>query len=169
MARPSIFVGTVHLPPLILKQTDLYCKNILTHILHIDLTLSYRDIFEFLQKGYKLCMNWRLDLTQTILLLFGCFWKFLSLNHFANDLYTLYNQLNTKQFKRFQKHENMWICSQTQYWTLFFFFLATFIKTAIKPKFIYRFSLKNFSAAIDHCSIKSPNFASIENFLSCLM
>ena len=42
---------------------------------------------------------------------------------------------------------------------------ATFTKTAIKPKFLDRFSLKNFSAAIDQCTIISPNFVSIENFL----
>ena len=34
---------------------------------------------------------------------------------------------------------------------------------AIKPKFVDRFSLRNFSAAIDQCTIKSPNFESIEN------
>ena len=45
---------------------------------------------------------------------------------------------------------------------------ATFTKTAIQPKFVDRFSLKNFSAAIDHCTIKSSNFVPIENFLSCL-
>ena len=45
---------------------------------------------------------------------------------------------------------------------------ATFTKTAIKPKFVDRFSVKNFSVAVDQCTIKFPNFVSIENFLSCL-
>ena len=38
----------------------------------------------------------------------------------------------------------------------FWFSKATFTKTAIKPKFVDRFSLKKFSAAIDQCTIKSP-------------
>ena len=45
---------------------------------------------------------------------------------------------------------------------------ATFTKTAIKPKFVDRFSVKNFSVTVDQCTIKFPNFVSIENFLSCL-
>ena len=45
---------------------------------------------------------------------------------------------------------------KTQCWALFGFSKATFTKTAIKPKFVDRFSLKNFSAAIDQCTIKSP-------------
>ena len=36
---------------------------------------EFRDILEFLLKGYKLCMHWRLGLMQTNLLLFGCFRK----------------------------------------------------------------------------------------------
>ena len=44
---------------------------------------------------------------------------------------------------------------------------AAFTKTAINPKFVDRFSLKNFSTAIDQCNIKSPNFVSTENFYSC--
>ena len=42
------------------------------------------------------------------------------------------------------------------------------MKTAIKPKFVDRLSLKILNAAIDQCTIKSPSFVSIENFLSCL-
>ena len=51
---------------------------------------------------------------------------------------------------------------------LFVISKATFTKTASKPKFVDRFSFKKFSAAIDQCSLKSPNFVSIENFLSYL-
>ena len=61
--------------------------------------------------------------------------------------------------------------SRTQCWTLFVISKATFTKTAIKLKFVDRFSLKNFRAAIDQCTIKSLNVVSIENhenFLSCL-
>ena len=37
VARPSIFVGTPSFfESLILKQIDRYCKNIITHVLHID-------------------------------------------------------------------------------------------------------------------------------------
>ena len=42
---------------------------------HINLLEEFRDILQFLQKGYKLCMNWRLDFMQTNLLLFVCFRK----------------------------------------------------------------------------------------------
>ena len=40
VARPSIFVGTPSIfESLILKEIDLYCKSIITHVLHIDLAL----------------------------------------------------------------------------------------------------------------------------------
>ena len=40
MAQPSIFVGTPSIfESLRLKRIDLYCKNIITRVLHIDLTL----------------------------------------------------------------------------------------------------------------------------------
>ena len=48
VARPRIFVGTPSIFELIsyiLKQIDLYCKNIVTHVLHIDLTFYYDIIF----------------------------------------------------------------------------------------------------------------------------
>ena len=48
--------------------------------------------------------------------------------------------------------------SKTQCWAPFVIHKATFTKTAIKPKFVDRFSLKNFSAAIDHCTVKFPEF-----------
>ena len=51
--------------------------------------------------------------------------------------------------------------------SFFVFLKATFTKTAIKQKFVDGFSLKDFSAAIDQYTMKSPNFVSIENFLSC--
>ena len=86
-------------------------------------------------------MNWRLDVVQTNLLLFGCFRKVFTLVRFANKLYTLYNRQISE---------------------------ATFTKTAIKPKFVDWFCLKTFSAAIDQCTIKCPKFVSIENFLTCL-
>ena len=39
-----------------------------------------------------------------------------------------------------------------------------FMKTAIKPKFVDRFSLRSFRTTIHQCSIKPPNFVSIEIF-----
>ena len=60
-------------------------------------------------------------------------------------VYTFYNRLNASRLRRFwKKHENMWI-SKTQCWALFRFSKGTFTKTAIKPKFVDRFSLKNWS------------------------
>ena len=50
----------------------------------------------------------KLDLMQTNLQPFGGFKKFLSLIHFANDVYTLYNWLNASRLARcLKKHENM--------------------------------------------------------------
>ena len=46
--------------------------------------------------------------------------------------------------------------------SFFVFLKATFTKTAIKQKFVDGFSLKDFSAAIDQYTMKSPNFVSIE-------
>ena len=46
---------------------------------------------------------------------------------------------------------------------------ATFMKTAIKTKFINQFFKNFFSTVIDLCTIKYLNFVSIENFYSCLI
>ena len=51
--------------------------------------------------------------------------------------------------------------------SFFVFLKATFTKTAIKQKFVDGFSLKDFSAAIDQYTMKTPNFVSIEKVLSC--
>ena len=57
---------------------------------HKNLYQEFQDISEFLQKGYTFCMNWRQDLMQTNLLLFGCFWKVLITHLFFKwPLYTL--------------------------------------------------------------------------------
>ena len=53
---------------------------------------------------------------------------------------------------------------RTQRRALFVISKATFTKTAIKPKFMNRFSFEIFSASIYQCSIRPPNFVSIENF-----
>ena len=51
---------------------------------------EFRDILEFLLKGYKLCMHWRLGLMQTNFLLFGCFRKgFITRSFLKWPLYTL--------------------------------------------------------------------------------
>ena len=41
---------------------------------------------------------------------------------------------------------------------------ATFTKKAIKTTFVDRFVLNCFGTLIDKCTIKFPNFVSIENF-----
>ena len=110
-------------------------------------------------------MNWRLDLILTNLLFLDASEKFLSLICFANNLYALYNRLNTSRLAQFRK--TMKICESVKRNTLSLISKATFTKTAINPKFIDGFSLQNLSAAIDQCTTKSPNFVSIENFLSC--
>ena len=46
---------------------------------------------------------------------------------------------------------------------------ATFMKTAIKTKFVTQFFKNFFSTVIDLCTIKYLNFVSIENFYSCLI
>ena len=80
----------------------------------------------------------------------------------TNDLYTLYNRLNASV----TISKNMKTCeSGLKRKGLFVIFKATFTKTAIKPKFVDRFSLKLSTAAIDQCTIKSRNFVSIENVL----
>ena len=124
-------------------------------------------------------MNWRLDFInmQTNLRLLGCFRKdsVSQLIRFANYPYTFYNQLNQEKvkvypllangswrvFEKTWKHVNP---GKTQCWALFVISTATFTKTAIKPKFDDRFSLKNFSVAFGQCTIKSPILVSIETF-----
>ena len=71
---------------------------------------GFRDILEFLQKGFKLCMHWRLDLIQTNLLLFGCFRKgFITYSFCKWSLYTC-KPLSTSIHSRDSKtHENVWI------------------------------------------------------------
>ena len=59
-------------------------------------------------------------------------------------------------------------CKSVKRNALYLISRTTFTKSAINPKFVDRFSLENISAAIDQCTTKSPNFVSIENFLSCL-
>ena len=56
-----------------------------------------------------------------------------------------------------KNHENLWI-SQTQFWTLFVISKATFTKTAIKPKFVDRFSLKEFQCCNWSVYYKIPEF-----------
>ena len=82
--------------------------------------------------------------------------KFLSLIRFANDLYALYNRLKANTLERFRKTMKTHGISRTQCWTLLVISKATFTKTAFKPKFVDRFSLKNFRAAIDQCVLSNP-------------
>ena len=93
-------------------------------------------------------MNWRLNLILKKLLLLDASEKFLSLIHFVKDTQKLYNRLKASRLARFlktRKHVNQ---GKTQCWALFVISKATFTKTAIKPKFVDRFSVKKFSAKI---------------------
>ena len=116
---------------------------------HRNLWKEFRDVLELLQKGYKLCMNWRLDSMQTKLLHLDVLRRGLSRIRLANYPYTLFNQLNVSRLTR--KHVNS---CKTQCWALFVISKATFTKRMIKPKFDSRFSLKIFSDAIDQSTIK---------------
>ena len=112
--------------------------------------------------------DWRLDLMQKNLLLFGCFRNVFITQSFCKWPLCTLQLAKVNTLVRFRKTMKTHGISRTQCWTLFVISKATLTKTAIKPKFVDIFSLKNFSAAIDQCTIKSLNFVSIENFLSCL-
>ena len=109
-----------------------------------NLCEQFRDIFEFLQNGLKLCTNWRLE--------FANFWMIKE---------RFYHSLIMQIQKRW-KRVNL---GKMQCWALFIIFKATFTKTAIKPKFDDRFSLK---ISVIQCTIKCPIFMFIVTFLSCL-
>ena len=113
-------------------------------------------------KMHLLCMNWRLDFMQTNWLFFDVSGKVLSLIRFANDPYTRLNRINASRFAPFRKTRKHVNRGQTQCWALFVISKATFTKTAIKPHLDDRFSLKNFDAAIDQCTIKCID---LDNFL----
>ena len=87
--------------------------------------------------------------------------KVLSLTRFANDPFTLYNQLNAGRLTRIRKRWKSVNLGKTQCWALFVISKATFTKTAIKPKFDDRFSLK---ISVIQCTIKCPIFMSIVTF-----
>ena len=93
------------------------------------------------------------------LLLFRCFRKgFIAHWRFANDPHTLYDRVNASRLQRFRKTAKHMNRGKTQCWAIFVISKATFTKTVIEPKFDDRLFLKNFSAAIDQCSIYSPIF-----------
>ena len=81
---------------------------------------------------------------------FGMFPKSFFTHSFCKCPHTLYNRLNTSRLARFRKTWKHVNPGKTQ------------------CLFVDRFSLKNFSAAIDQCTIKSPKFVSTENIWSCL-
>ena len=76
--------------------------------------------------------------------------------------------LNASRLARFRNPRKRMNQGETQCWALFVISKATYTKTAIKTKFVDRFFKNFFITLTDHCTIKSPNFVSIENFLSCL-
>ena len=111
-----------------------------------------------------------LDLMQTNLPLFGCFQKRFY-HSFVLQMTLIYSRSHWTQvdLRDFETQENVWIRQgKTQCWALFVISKAIFTKTAITTKFVDRLFKNVFSILIDHCTIKSPNFVSIENFLSCL-
>ena len=126
-----------------------------------NLCEQFRDIFEFLQNGLKLCTNWRLEFANFRMIKE----KVLSLTHYANDPFTFYNQLNASRLAQIQKRRKRVNLGKMQCRALFVIFKATFTKTAIKPKFDDRFSLK---ISVIQCTIKCPIFMFIVTFLSCL-
>ena len=113
--------------------------------------LLLREISKYLgifPKGHKLCMNWRLDLMQTNLLLFGCFRKiFITHSFYKWPSYKLYNRLKSSTrlvwFRKPQKRVNE---GKKQCWAFFLSSRATFTKTAIKPNssidFLYELQFK---------------------------
>ena len=120
-------------------------------------------------------MNWRLDLMQKNLLLFGsfrnvfvthsfCKWPLCTLQLPCEQCLLRSSSQGTLQPAKgkytcaiSKNHENLWI-SQTQCWTLFVISKATFPKTAIKPKFVDRFSLKEFQCCNWSVYYKIPEF-----------
>ena len=88
--------------------------------------------------------------------------KVLSFIRFANYPYTRLNRVNASRLARFRKTQKHVNRGQTQCWALFVISKATFTKTAIKPNLDDRFSLKNFDAAVDQCTIKCID---LDNFL----
>ena len=66
---------------------------------HKNVCQEFRGIFEFLQKGYKLCI-----LMQTNLQLFGCFLKVFIAHSFCKwPLYTTDNRLNAIRLAQWKK------------------------------------------------------------------
>ena len=101
------------------------------------------------------------------LLLFRCFRKgFIAHWRFPNDPYTLYDWVNASRLQRFRKTRKHMNRGKTRSWAIFVISKATFTKTVIEPKFDDRLFLKNFSAAIDQCTIYSPIFVSTKSCLT---
>ena len=101
------------------------------------------------------------------LLLFRCFRKgFIAHWRFPNDPYTLYDWVNASRLQRFRKTRKHMNRGKTRSWAIFVISKAAFTKTVIEPKFDDRLFLKNFSAAIDQCTIYSPIFVSTKSCLT---
>ena len=95
---------------------------------------------------------------------FGCFRK----KFYDSFVLQMKKPLNASRLARFRNTRKRMNQGETQCWALFVISKATYTKTAIKTKFVDRFFKNFFITLTDHCTIKSPNFVSIENFLSCL-
>ena len=95
----------------------------------------------------------------TNLPLFGCFRKGFITHSFCKwPLHTLDASWTQDDLRDFETHDMNQ--DKTQCWALVIS-KASFTKTTID-------FLNRFSTLIDHCTMKSPNFVSIENFQSCL-
>ena len=95
---------------------------------------------------------------------FGCLRK----KFYDSFVLQMKKPLNATRLARFRNTRKRMNQGETQCWALFVISKATYTKTAIKTKFVDRFFKNFFITLTDHCTIKSPNFVSIENFLSCL-
>ena len=95
---------------------------------------------------------------------FGCFRK----KFYDSFVLQMKKPLNASSLARFRNTRKRMNQGETQCWALFVISKATYTKTAIKTKLVDRFFKNFFITLTDHYTINSPNFVSIENFLSCL-
>ena len=90
---------------------------------------QFGDIFEFFTKRVEIMHERK----TRICYFWDDYGKVSSLTRFANDPFTLYNQLNASRLARIRKRWKSVNLGKTQCWALFVISKATFTKTAIKP------------------------------------
>ena len=128
---------------------------------------NFKISWNFYKEGINYELNYKINYklkTELAAHKFATFWNFRNVfitNSLRKWPHTLYNRLNASRLARLRKTRKHVNHGKTQCWALFVISKATFTKTAIKPKFGDTFPWKNFSAAIDQFTIKSPNFVSV--------